>query len=61
MTDVALDYLQVFGPGILATVLAALAVWILRGVLVGVMRAFLWILGGIRNTTLNAIKWRIGW
>ncbi len=61
MTDIALDYLRVFGPGIVATVLAALAVWILRGMISAIFRAVVWVLSGIWHTILNAIKWRIGW
>lgn len=61
MTQMALDYIEIFGPGILATVIAALAVWVLRGVLVAVGRAVLWIVVEISRSIINAIKWRIGW
>ena len=61
MIGVALNYFEVFGPGIVATVVAALAVWILRGVLTSVWRAVTWALRSIWHTALNAIKWRTGW
>lgn len=61
MTQMALDYMEIFGPGILATVIAALAVWVLRGVLVAVGRAALWVLMESWRLIANAIKWRIGW
>jgi hypothetical protein len=55
------EYLGTFGPGIVASVLAAMVVWLLRGVFTAIGRAVLWLLRSLWSATLNAIKWRIGW
>lgn len=43
------------------TVLAGIAIWVLRGVLAAIWRAVTWILGDVWHMIVNAIKWRIGW
>jgi hypothetical protein len=59
--DVVISFVQVFGPGIIATAIAGVVVWALRGVLQRVLRGVLWMLRAIGAATLRAIKWRIGW
>lgn len=61
MSPHLVEYLETFGPGIIASVLAAISVWLLRGVLTAIGRAVLWLLRSLWSAILNAIKWRIGW